>query len=58
MTDPNQPTKADIIAARERVKAQTHPAHHRDIDAGLWDAWGKVQDAIKGMIREQKEAGE
>jgi hypothetical protein len=51
---PNETTRSDILAARERVKAKTHPAHHGDIDAGHWDAWGEVQRALQDMIRERK----
>lgn len=60
MTDPNQATRADILAARERVKAKVHPAHACDIDAGLWDAFGMVQGELQEMIRERagEEAGE
>lgn len=56
MTDPNTPTKADILEARERVKRRTNPAHYGDIDAGKWDAFGAVQDALNELIRER--AGE
>jgi hypothetical protein len=51
---PNETTRTDILQARERVKAKIHPAHWRDIDAGKWDAWGKVQGELRDMIRERK----
>jgi hypothetical protein len=51
---PNETTRSDILQARERVKAKIHPAHHGDIDAGKWDAWGKVQAELRDMIRERK----
>ena len=60
MTDPNKATQSDILEARERVKATTHPAHHGDIDLGHWDKWGKIQGALADMIRERngEEVGE
>ena len=60
MTDPNQATHADILAAREIVKRGVPKSHWRDIDAGRWDDWGKVQGALAQMIRqrEQEECGE
>jgi hypothetical protein len=54
MTDPNTPTHTDILAARERVKAKIHPAHHGDIDAGKFDPWALVQGELRDMIRERK----
>ena len=56
MTDPNQPSHADILAAREIVKRGAPKSHWRDIDAGRWDAFSKVQGALAEMIRER--AGE
>lgn len=56
MTDPNIPTKADILEARERVKRGVPSSHWRDIDEGKWDAWGAVQAALNELIRER--AGE
>lgn len=60
MTDPNQPNRADILAARERVKAKIHPAHWRDIDEGKFDPWRLVQDELAQLIRqrEEEECGE
>lgn len=51
MTEPNTPTKADILAAREIVKVQNNPAHWRAIDAGDWDNWGAIQAALADLIR-------
>lgn len=53
MTEPNKPTRADILEARERVKCGVPKSHWRDIDAGHWDAWGKVQGALAELIRER-----
>lgn len=58
MNEPNQPSKADIIAAREIAKSRTHPAHGGDIDAGKWDAYGAVQSALAELIRQRTDEGE
>jgi len=52
---PNKPTHADTLKAREIVKARNHPAHHRAIDAGDWDAWGEMERAYEQLIREGEE---
>jgi len=53
MGEPNEPTRVDVLAAREMVKARVHPAHHRDIDAGKWDKWGAMEAAYQQLIRER-----
>lgn len=58
MTEPNMPTKADILAARSIVKARNNPAHHNAIDAGDWDAYGAVQTALAELIRKREVEGE
>ena len=55
MTDPNQPNRADILAAREIVKQGVPKSHWRDIDAGQWDAYSKVQGALAQLIRQREE---
>lgn len=54
MNSPNVPTQADILAARAIVKSRNHPAHHRDIDAGKWDAWDCMARAIVEAIRRRE----
>ena len=58
MTDPNTPTKADILEARERVKRRLPPSFEKAIDAGELDRWGLVQGALNELIRERKQEGE
>lgn len=58
MTAPNKPSKSDILAAREAVKARNHPAHYGAIDAGDWDNWGAVQSALAELIRKRNGEGE
>lgn len=53
MTDPNKPTQSDILEARERVKRKMTPAFAKAIDAGEFDRWGLVQDALAELIRER-----
>ena len=53
MNSPNTPTHSDILAAREIVKQGVPKSHWRDIDAGLWDAYSKVQGALAELIRER-----
>lgn len=54
MTEPNKPTRSDILEARERVKSKMTPAFVKPIDAGDLDPWGMVQDALRDMIRERQ----
>lgn len=58
MTAPNTPSKSDIIAARELVKARNNPAHWGAIDAGHWDKWGEVQSALAELIRQRTGDGD
>ena len=58
MTEPNMPTKADILEARERVKRKMTPAFAKAIDAGELDKWGLMQDALAELIRERTGEGE
>jgi hypothetical protein len=55
MTEPNKLAKSDILAARELVKLRNHPAHYAAIDAGKWDAFDNMQNAIAEVIRKAKE---
>lgn len=58
MTAPNTPSKSDIIAARELVKARNNPAHWNAIDAGEWDNYSAVQSALAELIRKRNGQGE
>lgn len=58
MTAPNNPSKTDIKAAREIVKARNNPAHYSAIDAGEWDNYGAVQSALAELIRKREGEGE
>jgi hypothetical protein len=54
MTEPNQFTHADTLAARELVKGWVTPAFHRAIDAGEFDPWGLMARAMAQVIRERQ----
>lgn len=58
MTEPNQFSQSDILAARELVKSRNHPAHYKNIDDGLWDNFQAMRDAMAEIIRCQKEGQE
>ena len=58
MTEPNTPTKADILAAREIAMQRLPPSFRKAIDAGELDDWGLVQSALAELIRKREVEGE
>ena len=60
MTEPNEPTPSDTIAAREIVKTMLPPSFRKAIDAGELDGFGLFNRAMAQLIRERsaQEEGE
>ena len=56
MTDPNQFSHTDTLAARKLVKSWNNPAHWNAIDRGEWDQWGAMEKARAQVIRERSGA--
>lgn len=53
MTNPNQPTHADIIAAREIMLQSLTPAFRKPVLAGELDGYGLFNRAMAQLIRER-----
>lgn len=56
MNEPNQPSKSDILAARNRIKQWLPPSFAKDIDAGLLDGWSLYNRAMADIMRERTDA--
>ncbi len=55
---PNEPSKADILAAREIVKQWLPPSFRKAIDAGDLDGFGLFERAMAQLIRERTAGGD
>lgn len=55
--EPNTPTKADILAAREIAMQRLPPSFRKAMDAGELDPWGLVQGALADIIRKHEGEG-
>ena len=55
---PNEPNKADIIAARELMLNWLTPAFRKTVRAGEMDGTGLFERAMAQLIRERAQGGE
>ena len=58
MTEPNEPTREDILAAREIMKGWLTPAFAKPVDAGELDGFALFNRAMAQLIKDRTEASE